>query len=91
MQWLTLKSAKNRLISIPNIIKGVYMFKATSKMYRDNGEMFFAWCIEDESGMIGHIEDFPTLLHCEESMMYHLKMWTNGAVCSVNGLLMIVE
>ena len=27
------------------------MLQATAKMYRDNGEMFFAWYIEDEMGI----------------------------------------
>ena len=67
------------------------MLQATAKMYRDNGEMFFAWYIEDELGIVGHIEDFPSMKHCEESMYRHLAMWSKGDVCSVNGLLMTVN
>jgi hypothetical protein len=67
------------------------MLQATAKMYRDNGEMFFAWCIEDENGLVGSIDDFPTMKHCEESMYRHLAMWSQGDLCSVNGLLMTIN
>jgi len=67
------------------------MLQATARMYRDNGEMFFAWYIEDENGVVGHIEDFNDMRSCEESMFRHLKMWSNGEVCSVNDLLMTVN
>jgi hypothetical protein len=67
------------------------MLQATAKMYRDNGEMFFAWFIEDENGALGHMEDFPSMAHCEESMYRHIAMWAEGEVCSINGLLMTID
>ena len=67
------------------------MLVAKTTMFRDNGDMFFAWTIEDEDGLLAHIDDFPTMRHCEESMYRHLSMWSKGDVCSVNGLLMTVN
>lgn len=67
------------------------MIQATTKMYRDNGNMFFLWVISDDDGVLGHIDGFPTEAHCNDSLIRHLKMWTSGSVCSVNGLLMTVN
>jgi hypothetical protein len=67
------------------------MIQATSKMYRDNGDMFFAWYIEDENGLIGSIDDFNDMSSCQDSMMRHLAMWSNEQLCFVNGMPAIVK
>ena len=39
------------------------MIQATTKMYRDNGDMFFLWVISDDDGVLGHIDGVGTSGH----------------------------